>query len=67
MQAQDHPQPSPKGAIGVNIKTLFWQRLKKVMIVEDNKFTRVTYNLTLRCNFVEGCKIKGVGPNDKQF
>ena len=63
MQAQDRPQPKPGKAPVVNIKkpqTFVLANGLKVMIVEDNKLPRVTYNLTLdNAPFVEG-KIKGV-------
>lgn len=63
MQAQDRPQPKPGKAPVVNIKkpqTFVLANGLKVMIVEDNKLPRVTYNLTLdNAPFAEG-KIKGV-------
>ena len=63
MQAQDRPQPKPGKAPTVNIKkpqTFVLANGLKVMIVEDHKLPRVTYNLTLdNAPFAEG-KIKGV-------
>ena len=63
MQAQDRPQPKPGKAPVVNIKkpqTFVMANGLKVMIVEDHKLPRVTYNLTLdNAPFPEG-KIKGV-------
>ncbi|MBC7847136.1 MAG: insulinase family protein [Flavobacterium sp.] len=63
MQAQDRPQPKPGKAPVVNIKkpqTFVLANGLKVMIVEDHKLPRVTYNLTLdNAPFAEG-KIKGV-------
>ena len=63
MQAQDRPQPKPGKAPVVNIKkpqTFVLANGLKVMIVEDHKLPRVTYNLTLdNAPFPEG-KIKGV-------
>lgn len=63
MQAQDRPQPKPGKAPVVNIKkpqTFILANGLKVMIVEDNKLPRVSYNLTLdNAPFAEG-KIKGV-------
>jgi zinc protease len=63
MQAQDRPQPKPGKAPVVNIKkpqTFVLANGLKVMIVEDHKLPRVTYNLTLdNAPFAEGNK-KGV-------
>ena len=63
MQAQDRPQPKPGKAPVVNIKkpqTFVLANGLKVMIVEDHKLPRVTYNLTLdNAPFAEGSK-KGV-------
>jgi zinc protease len=63
MQAQDRPQPKPGKAPIVNVKKPQTFSLKnglKVMIVEDHKLPRVTYNLTLdNPPFAEGNK-KGV-------
>lgn len=63
MQAQDRPQPKPGKAPVVNIKkpqTFVLANGLKVMVVEDHKLPRVTYNLTLdNAPFAEG-KIKGV-------
>ncbi|WP_235892977.1 M16 family metallopeptidase [Flavobacterium franklandianum] len=63
MQAQDRPQPKPGKAPVVNIKkpqTFVMANGLKVMIVEDHKLPRVTYNLTLdNPPFAEGTK-KGV-------
>ena len=63
MQAQDRPQPKPGKAPVVNIKkpqTFVLANGLKVMVVEDHKLPRVTYNLTLdNAPFAEGNK-KGV-------
>jgi len=63
MQAQDRPQPKPGIAPVVNIKkpqTFVLANGLKVMIVENHKLPRVTYNLTLdNAPFAEGTK-KGV-------
>ncbi len=63
MQAQDRPQPKPGKAPVINIKkpqTFVLANGLKVMIVEDHKLPRVTYNLTLdNAPFAEGNK-KGV-------
>ena len=63
MQAQDRPQPKPGKAPVVNIKkpqTFVLTNGLKVMIVENHKLPRVTYNLTLdNAPFAEGAK-KGV-------
>ncbi|MES2574576.1 MAG: pitrilysin family protein [Bacteroidota bacterium] len=62
-QAQDRPQPKPGKAPVVNIKkpqTFVLPNGLKVMIVENHKLPRVSYNLTLdNAPFVEGNK-KGV-------
>jgi zinc protease len=63
MQAQDRPQPKPGKAPVVNIKkpqTFVLPNGLKVMVVEDHKLPRVSFNLTLdNAPFAEG-KIKGV-------
>ena len=63
MQAQDRKQPKPGNAPVVNIKkpqTFVLANGLKVMVVEDHKLPRVTYNLTLdNAPFAEGTK-KGV-------
>ena len=63
MQAQNRPQPKPGKAPVVNIKkpqTFVLANGLKVMIVEDHRLPRVTYNLTIdNAPFPEG-KIKGV-------
>ena len=63
MQAQDRKQPKPGNAPLVNIKkpqTFVLANGLKVMIVEDHKLPKVTYNLTLdNAPFAEGNK-KGV-------
>ena len=63
MQAQDRPQPKPGKTPVVNIKkpqTFVLANGLKVMIVEDHKLPRVTFNLTLdNAPFAEGNK-KGV-------
>ena len=63
MQAQDRPQPKPGKAPVVNIKkpqSFVLTNGLKVMIVENHKLPRVTYNLTLdNAPFAEGTK-KGV-------
>jgi len=63
MQAQDRPQPKPGKAPTVNIKkpqTFVLPNGLKVMVVENHKLPRVTYNLTLdNAPFAEGNK-KGV-------
>lgn len=63
MQAQDRPQPKPGKAPVVNInkpQTFVLANGLKVMIVENHKLPRVTYNLTLdNAPFAEGTK-KGV-------
>jgi zinc protease len=63
MQAQDRTQPKPGNAPVVNIKkpqTFVLPNGLKVMIVENHKLPRVTFNLTLdNAPFAEGNK-KGV-------
>ncbi len=63
MQAQDRPQPKPGKAPVINIKkpqTFVMANGLKVMIVEDHRLPRITYNLTLdNAPYPEG-KIKGV-------
>ncbi|WP_269226527.1 M16 family metallopeptidase [Flavobacterium eburneipallidum] len=63
MQAQDRPQPKAGKAPEVNIKkpqTFVLPNGLKVMIVENHKLPRVSFNLTLdNAPFAEG-KIKGV-------
>src|SRR5512145_3190569 len=63
MQAQDRPQPKPGKAPVVNIKkpqTFVLENGLKVMIVENHKLPRVTFNLALdNAPFPEGNK-KGV-------
>ena len=63
MQAQDRPQPKPGKAPVVNIKkpqSFVLSNGLKVMVVENHKLPRVTYNLTLdNAPFAEGTK-KGV-------
>ncbi|HQE33346.1 MAG TPA: insulinase family protein, partial [Flavobacterium alvei] len=63
MQAQDRPQPKPGKAPVVNIKkpqTFILSNGLKVMVVENHKLPRVTFNLTLdNPPFAEGNK-KGV-------
>jgi len=63
MQAQDRPQPKPGKAPVVNIKkpqSFVLTNGLKVMIVENHKLPRVTYNLSLdNAPFAEGTK-KGV-------
>jgi len=63
MQAQDRPQPKAGKAPVVNIKkpqTFVLPNGLKVMVVENHKLPRVTYNLTLdNAPFAEGAK-KGV-------
>ena len=63
MQAQDRTQPKPGKSPVVNIKkpqSFVLPNGLKVMIVENNKLPRVSYNLTLdNAPFVEGNK-KGV-------
>ena len=63
MQAQERKQPKPGNAPVVNIKkpqTFVLANGLKVMVVEDHKLPRVTYNLTIdNAPFAEGTK-KGV-------
>ncbi|WP_409415467.1 insulinase family protein [Flavobacterium sp. PS2] len=63
MQAQDRPQPKPGNSPVVNIKkpqTFVLANGMKVLVVENHKLPRVSFNLTLdNAPFVEGNK-KGV-------
>lgn len=63
MQAQQRPQPKPGPAPKVNIKkpeSFTLANGMKVLVVENHKLPRVTYNLTIdNPIFVEGNK-KGV-------
>jgi len=63
MQAQDRPQPKPGNSPVVNIKkpqTFVLANGMKVLIVENHKLPRVSFNLTLdNAPFTEGNK-KGV-------
>lgn len=63
MQAQDRPQPKPGNSPVVNIKkpqTFVLANGMKVLVVENHKLPRVTFNLTLdNAPFTEGNK-KGV-------
>ncbi len=63
MQAQNRPQPKPGNLPTVNIKkpqTFVLPNGLKVMVVENHKLPKVTYNLTLdNAPFAEGNK-KGV-------
>ncbi|NBL63821.1 insulinase family protein [Flavobacterium sp. NST-5] len=63
MQAQDRPQPKPGPAPVINIGKPTTFELKnglKVLVVENNKLPRVSYNLTLdNAPYAEGNK-KGV-------
>jgi predicted Zn-dependent peptidase len=63
MQAQNRPQPKPGVSPAVNIKkpqTFILDNGLKVMVVENHKLPRVTFNLALDNEpFVEGTK-KGV-------
>ncbi|RKS26023.1 putative Zn-dependent peptidase [Flavobacterium endophyticum] len=63
MQAQDRPQPKPGPAPVINIgkpETFELKNGLKVMVVENNKLPRVSYNLTLdNAPYAEGDK-KGV-------
>ena len=63
MQAQDRPQPKPGNAPVVNIKkpqTFVLANGMKVLVVENHKLPRVSFNLTLdNAPFTEGNK-KGV-------
>jgi hypothetical protein len=61
MQAQDPTQPKAGKAPVVNLKkpqTFFFGKWLKVMVVENHKLPRVTYNLTLD-NPLGGNKKKG--------
>ncbi|MBP1224289.1 M16 family metallopeptidase [Flavobacterium sp. 1355] len=63
MQAQDRPQPKPGNSPVVNIKkpqTFVLSNGMKVLVVENHKLPRVSFNLTLdNAPFIEGNK-KGV-------
>ena len=63
MQAQDRPMPKQGPAPSINIKkpvTFVLKNGLKVLVVENNKLPRVSYNLTLdNTPFAEGSK-KGV-------
>ncbi|WP_417942634.1 insulinase family protein [Flavobacterium sp. RS13.1] len=63
MQAQDRPQPKPGNPPAVNIKkpqTFVLANGMKVLVVENHKLPRVSFNLTLdNAPFTEGNK-KGV-------
>ena len=63
MQAQNRPQPKPGNAPVVNIKkpqTFVLENGMKVLVVENHKLPRVSFNLTLdNAPFTEGNK-KGV-------
>jgi predicted Zn-dependent peptidase len=63
MQAQDRPQPKPGNSPVVNIKkpqTFVLANGMKVLVVENHKLPRVSFNLTLdNAPFIEGNK-KGV-------
>lgn len=63
MQAQDRPQPKPGPAPVINIgkpQTFELKNGLKVMVVENNKLPRVSYNLTIdNAPYAEGDK-KGV-------
>jgi len=63
MQAQDRPQPKPGNSPVVNIKkpqTFVLANGMKVLLVENHKLPRVSFNLTLdNAPFTEGSK-KGV-------
>jgi zinc protease len=63
MQAQDRPMPKQGPAPSINIKkpvTFVLENGLKVLVVENNKLPRVSYNLTLdNAPFAEGSK-KGV-------
>ena len=66
MQAQDRTQPKPGKSPVVNIKkpqSFVLPNGLKVMIVENNKLPRVSYNLTLdNAPFVEGNKTAKKAP-----
>ena len=63
MQAQDRPQPTPGPAPKINIKkpiSFVLPNGLKVLVVEDNKLPRVSYNLSIdNAPYAEGNK-KGV-------
>lgn len=63
MQAQDRPQPKPGPAPKINIgkpQTFELKNGLKVLVVENNKLPRVSYNLTIdNAPYAEGTK-KGV-------
>lgn len=63
MQAQDRPQPKPGPAPKINIgkpQTFELKNGLKVLVVENNKLPRVSYNLTIdNAPYAEGAK-KGV-------
>lgn len=63
MQAQDRPQPKPGPAPSINIKkpvSFVLPNGLKVLVVEDHKLPRISYNLTIdNAPFAEGNK-KGV-------
>ncbi len=63
MQAQDRPQPKPGPAPRINIgkpQTFELKNGLKVLVVENNKLPRVSYNLTIdNAPYAEGAK-KGV-------
>ena len=63
MQAQDRPQPKPGPAPKINIgkpQTFELKNGLKVLVVENNKLPRVSYNLTIdNAPYAEGIK-KGV-------
>lgn len=63
MQAQDRPQPKPGPAPKINIgkpQTFELKNGLKVLVVENNKLPRVSYNLTIdNAPYTEGTK-KGV-------
>jgi predicted Zn-dependent peptidase len=63
MQAQDRPQPKPGPAPKINIgkpQTFELPNGLKVLVVENNKLPRISYNLTIdNAPYAEG-KIKGV-------
>jgi predicted Zn-dependent peptidase len=64
MHAQDRPQPKPGPAPIINVKkpqTFALPNGLKVLVVEDHKLPRVSFNLTLdNAPYAEGTK-KGVG------
>jgi zinc protease len=63
MQAQDRPQPKPGPAPKINIgkpQTFELKNGLKVLVVENNKLPRISYNLTIdNAPYAEGAK-KGV-------